>query len=79
MRVEEVRGAFMDLVGKSERKRPLGIARHRWEDRIVVFTKWDGGVMDWIYLAHDRNRWRALVNAVMNLWLPLNAGDSLTS
>ena len=35
--------------------------------------------MDWIYLARDRNRWRAFVNAVMNLWLPLNAEDSLTS
>ena len=75
MRVEEMRGAFMDLVGKSERKRPLGLARHRWEDSIKIDLPEVGwGVIDWIYLAHDRNRWRALLNAVVNLRLPLNAG-----
>jgi hypothetical protein len=38
---------------------------------------WEG--MDWIGMAHDRDRWRALVNTVMNLWVPLNAGNFLTS
>ena len=56
------------LVGKPEGKRPLGRPRRRWVDNIRwIFSKWDVGVMDWIELAQYKDRWRALVNEVMNL------------
>ena len=59
------------LVGKHEGKRLLGILRHRWEDNIRKDLQDVGCVgMDWIELAQDRDRWRALVNAVMNLRVP---------
>jgi len=59
------------LVGKPEGKRSLGRPRRRWEDNIKLNLQKVGcGGMDWIELAQDRNRWRALVNAVMNLWVP---------
>ena len=60
------------LVGKPEGKRPLGRPRSRWEDNIKMDLKKFGcGGMDWIELAHDRDRWRAaLANAVMNLRVP---------
>ena len=59
------------LVGKPEGKRPLGRPRSRWEDNIKMYLQEVGcGVMDWIELAQDRNRWRALVNTVMNLRVP---------
>ena len=58
-------------MGRPEVKRPLGIPRRRWEDNIKMDVKEDGCEgMDWIQLAQDRDRWRALVNAVMNLRVP---------
>jgi hypothetical protein len=59
------------LVGKPEGKRPLGRPRHRWEDNIKMDLKVvQCAAMDWIDLAEDRDRWRALVNAIMNLRVP---------
>jgi len=63
----ERRGVYRVLVGKPEGKRPLGRSRRRWEDNIKLGLHEVGcGGMDWIELAQDRDRWRALVNAVMN-------------
>jgi hypothetical protein len=57
-------------VGKPEGKRPLGRPRRRWEDGIKMDLKEIGwGGVEWIHLAKDRDRWRAVVNAVMNLRL----------
>ena len=65
------RGMYRVLVGKPEGKRPLGRPRCRWEDNIKMDLQEVGcGGMDWIELAQDRDRWRALVNAVMKLWVP---------
>jgi len=59
------------LLGKSEGERPLGRPRHRWVDNIRMdLQEVECGYMDWIGLAHDRDRWRTLVSAVMNLWVP---------
>jgi hypothetical protein len=59
------------LMGKPEGKRPLGRPRRRWEDRITMDLKKIGwGNVYWIQLAQDRDRWRALVNTVMNLRVP---------
>jgi len=64
----ERRGVYRVWVGKLERKILLGRPRHSWEDNIKMDLKEVGcGGMDWIELAQDRDRWRALVNAVMNL------------
>jgi hypothetical protein len=64
----ERRCAYRALVGKPEGRRPLGRPRRRWEDNIKIDLREVGwGGMDWINLAQDRDRWRALVNAVMNL------------
>ena len=68
------------LMGKPEGKRPLGKPRHRWVDNIRMDLQEVGcGYMDWIGLAQDRERWRTLVSAVMNLQVPWNAGNFLTS
>jgi hypothetical protein len=59
------------LVGKPEGKRPLGRSRRRWEDNIKRDLREVGyGDMDWTELTQDRDRWRALVNAVMKLRVP---------
>jgi len=79
-RMEEGRGVYRVLVGKPEEKRPLGRPRRRWEDNVKMNLQEVGcGCMDWIELAQDRHSWRALLNAVMNLRVPLNAGYFLTS
>jgi hypothetical protein len=58
-------------MGKPEGKRPLGRFRHRWEDNIKMDLKEvECGGMDWIDVVQDKDRWRALVNAVMNLQVP---------
>ena len=67
----ERRGVCRVLVGKPEGKRPHGRPRRRWEDNIKMDLQDVGcGGMDWIELAHDNDRWRVLVNAAMNLWVP---------
>jgi len=59
------------MVAKPEGRRPLGKPRRRWEDNININLQGVGcGGMDWIDLAQDRDRWRAFVNAVMNLRIP---------
>jgi hypothetical protein len=75
----EKRGAYRILVGRHEGRRPLGITWRRWEDNIKIDLQEVGWGMDWIELAQDRDRWRAPVNAVMNLRVPQNAGNILTS
>jgi hypothetical protein len=67
----EKRNAYRLLVGKKEGKRPLGRSRHRWVDNIRMYLGEVGwGDVDWIRLAKDRNRWRALMNLVLNLRVP---------
>jgi hypothetical protein len=61
----------MILMGKPEEKRPLGRPKRRWVDNIKMLLREIGcGGMDWIDLTHDRDQWRALVNTVMNFWVP---------
>jgi len=67
----EGRGVYKVLVGKPEGKRPLGRLRHRWENNVKMDLQEVGcGGEDWIELVQDRDRWRALVNVVMNLRVP---------
>ena len=73
-------GVYWVLVGKPEGRRPLGRLRHRWVDNIRTDLQEVGyGYMDWIGLAQDRDRWQTLVSAVMNLRVPWNAVNFLTS
>jgi hypothetical protein len=70
-RIGEKRNAYRLLVGKPEGKRPQGTPRRRWVDNIKIDLLEIGwGGVDWIGLAQDRDKWRALVNAVMNLRVP---------
>ena len=70
-RIGEERGAYRFLVGKPEGKRLLGRPRRRWVDNIGMDLQEVGcGYVDWIELEQDRDRWRTLVSAVMNLGVP---------
>jgi hypothetical protein len=69
--MKEKRNAYRIFVGKPEGKRPVGRPRRRWVDNIKMDLReieWDD--VDWIYLAHNRSQWRALLNTVMNLRFP---------
>jgi hypothetical protein len=69
--IGEERGAYRVLVGKPEGKRPMGRPRRRWEDNIKMdLQEVRCGVLDWIELAQDRDKCWALLNAVMNHWVP---------
>jgi hypothetical protein len=71
----EKKNAYRILVGKSEEKRPLGRQIRRWVDNIRMDlgeVGWSN--VDWIGLSKDRNRWRALVNSVLNRGVPRNGG-----
>jgi hypothetical protein len=66
----EVKGACNILVGRPGGRRPLGRPKRRWEDNIKM-DLWGGfGDVDWIHLAQDRDKWRALVNKIMKLRVP---------
>ena len=70
-RMGEERGVYRVLVGKREGRRPLGRPRRRWVDNIRMDLQEVGcGYMEWIGLAQDRDRWRTVVSAVMNLRVP---------
>jgi hypothetical protein len=67
----EKRNAFRILVGKPEGKRPLGRLRRKWVDTTKIYVRVIGwGGVEWIDLAQDRDQWRALVNTVINPWVP---------
>jgi hypothetical protein len=73
------RGVYRVFVGKPEGNGPLGGPRRKWDDNIKMdIQEVGGGGMDWIELAQDMDRWRTLVNVVMDLRVPLNAGNFLT-
>ena len=71
------RGVYRVLVGKPEGRRPLVRPRRRWEDNIKMdLQEVGGGCGDWMELAQDRDRWRALVSTVMNRRVPKMRGIS---
>jgi hypothetical protein len=79
-RMEEKRNSYKILMGESEGKRPLEVPRRRWVDNIkMVLRKVDWRVIDRIYMALYRERWKTLVNTVMNLRVPLSVGKFLSS
>ena len=79
-RMGEGRVVHRVLVGKPEGKRPLGRPRRRWEDNIKMYLQEVGrSCGDWMELAQDMDRWRALVSTLRNLRVPKNAGSFLTS
>jgi hypothetical protein len=69
-RMGEKRNAYRLLVGKPEGRRPLGRPRRRWSDIRMDLVEVVWGDVDWIGLAQDKDRWRALVNLVLNLRVP---------
>jgi hypothetical protein len=70
-RMGEKRNAYRLLAGKPEERRPLGRPRRRWVGNIMMdLLEVEWGDVDWIGLAQDRDRWRALVNSVLNLRVP---------
>jgi hypothetical protein len=68
--MREERGVYRILVGRPEGRRPLGRPRRRWEDNIKTDLQEVGSDINWIELAQNRDRWRTLVNAVMNHRVP---------
>jgi hypothetical protein len=77
-RMGEKRNVYSLLAGEPEGKRPLGKPRRRWLENIkmnLVETEWGG--VDWIDLAQERQKWRALVNAVMNLMVPNKGWETI--
>jgi transposase len=76
----EKSNAYRILVGKPGGKRPVGRLRHSWVDNIKIdLRETERGCMGWIDVAQDRDQWRALVNTVINLWVPQYAGKFLSS
>ena len=79
-RMGERIGAYRALVGKPEGSKTLRRHRRRWEDNIKMDLREVGwGGMDWIDVAQDRDRWRTVVTTVVNLRVPLNAENFLSS
>ena len=76
-RIGQGRGVYRVLVRKLEGKRPMGRPRRRWEDNIKMdLQEVGGGCEDWMDLALDRDRWRALVSTAMNIRVPKMRGIS---
>jgi hypothetical protein len=69
-RMLEKKCAYRILVGRPEGRRPLGRPRRRWDDNIKMDVQDVGWGIDWIELTQDRDRWRAVVNALVNLGVP---------